>query len=111
MKTLLRILVATIAAIIVLVGSVALILLIFHVEAPKIAAILSFGTWVGVYKLLKPKTIIPPSENYHPDGHLKEKGNIINGKKEGDWDVFDENGKYIKTVFYVDGKERYSKTK
>ena len=32
-------------------------------------------------------------ENYHPNGKLKEKGMLVNGKEEGFWDTWYENGK------------------
>lgn len=114
-----RILIATVISAIMLVVSIALILFIFDVQAPKIAGLITIGTWIFSYKLIKPtkkeeyrqeqKLVNKYVENYYPDGVLKEKGKIIAGKREGEWDIFNEEGLHIKTIVYEDGKERYSR--
>lgn len=119
MNKLLRILIATIISAIALIVSVALILLIFDVQAPKIAGLITIGIWVASYKLIKPtkkeeyrqaqKLINKYVENYHPNGVLKEKGEVIAGRREGNWDIFNEEGLHVKTIYYEEGEERYSK--
>jgi hypothetical protein len=115
MNQLFRILIATAAAIVALFGSIALILLIFNVQAPKLGAIITIATWVGVYKFIKPAKKESQSietkyvETFHPNGMIMEKGNIVYGKKEGNWDIFNEEGEFIKTVVYDDGEEKYTR--
>jgi hypothetical protein len=115
MHTIFRLLIATAASIIAAFGAVAIILYAFDIQAPKLAAIVAVGTWIGVYKLIKPtkKVLIKREtkyvENYYPNGVLHEKGEIVFGKREGEWDIFNEEGLHIKTIVYEDGEEKYSR--
>ena len=36
--------------------------------------------------------------------YVMEKGNYINGKKHGDWEVFDNKGILVSSAFLKDGK-------
>lgn len=40
---------------------------------------------------------------YYHSGKLKVEGNCVNGKKEGEWKYYAENGKTIKTINYKQG--------
>ena len=44
-------------------------------------------------------------EEYSFGGQLRLKGNHINGKREGLWEWFNENGSYFKTETYKDGEK------
>ena len=110
-----RILIATGASMIACFGSIALILLIFDIQAPKLGAIITVATWIGVYKSIKPtKNEIEKKETkfvetYDQHGVIMEKGKMVFGKKEGEWDIFNEEGLHIKTIVYEDGEEKYSR--
>ena len=119
MHKIFRILIATVVSAIALFVSVALIILLFDVQAPTIAALVAIGAWIISYKLIKPtkkeeyrqqqRLINKPVENYYPNGVVKEKGEMIAGKREGEWDIFNEEGLHIKTIVYENGEERYSR--
>ena len=115
MNKLFRILIATGVSVVVLVGSIALILLIFDVQSPKIAAVFSISSWLLTYKLIKPskkeleRKETKHVETYHPNGVVMEKGEIVFGKRQGKWDKFNEEGEYIETSYYENGEWRYSK--
>jgi len=40
------------------------------------------------------------SDFYYDTGQLKEKGKLVNGKKEGRWTLYDEKGGIIKSILY-----------
>ncbi|MDO8549362.1 MAG: TonB family protein [Ignavibacteria bacterium] len=42
-------------------------------------------------------------KTYHPNGQLKELINIEDGKREGPTSVFDEEGNYVKDIFFEQG--------
>jgi len=42
-------------------------------------------------------------KTYHPNGKLKELINIEDGKREGPTSVFDEEGNYVKDIFFEQG--------
>ncbi len=42
-------------------------------------------------------------KTYHPNGKLKELINIEDGKREGPTSVFDEEGNYVKDIYYEQG--------
>jgi hypothetical protein len=115
MKKTYRILIALGVAVITMFGSIALILLIFNVQAPRLGALLTIAAFWFTYKAIKPtqqeldkkKTMY--KEIYHTNGIVKEKGNIVYGKRQGDWDVFNEQGEYMETHYYDNGEFKYKK--
>jgi len=57
---------------------------------------------VSIYKkTIKSSTTIEPK---HPNGTIKSKGKLVNGKKEGKWEYFSEYGILISSFEYKDGK-------
>ena len=49
--------------------------------------------------------IIEPVVKYHSNGHLAEKGLIVNKKPEGLWKKYDENGRLLAKIKYKDGRK------
>jgi hypothetical protein len=45
-------------------------------------------------------------ENTEENGNpiVKARGKTINNKREGEWDFFDEHGRYTETLFYENGE-------
>jgi hypothetical protein len=115
MKKIYRILIALGVAVITLFSSIVLILFIFNVQAPRLAALLTIGAFWFTYKAIKPtqreldkkKTLA--TATYHTNGLIKERGNIVYGKRQGDWAVFNEEGEYMETRYYDDGELKYTK--
>jgi hypothetical protein len=104
-----RILISIAVTIIVLVGSIAFVLYFFDKQMPKLGAVLAFGAGVSTFKLIKPTAAeiarkTKESFVYHENGNVKEKGKIINSKREGPWDFFSEEGEFIETRFYRAGE-------
>ena len=44
-----------------------------------------------------------PYETYNENGQLESRGNYIDGKREGLWEWFDENGNLTETRTYRNG--------
>ena len=58
------------------------------------------GVWCGVWG----EEIKIHTEKYE-NGKVKVKGNLVDGKQEGKWVIYDENGKMKKEENYVEGKQ------
>ena len=43
--------------------------------------------------------------SYYSNGQLKNKGQNIDGKKDGYWKIWDENGKILREGYFVNGEE------
>ena len=43
-------------------------------------------------------------EFFHDNGQLEMRGNFIDGKQEGPWEWFDEDGNLIGTLMYRNGE-------
>ncbi len=115
MKKIYRILIATLVAVATSFLVLVIGLLLFNAELPRLAAILFITSWGVTYSAIKKtkkeldkkKTV--PSEILHENGVVKEKGKVMYGKREGEWDVFNTEGEYIRTDVYEDGDFRYTK--
>jgi hypothetical protein len=75
----------------------------------KIIAFISLVAGYLCYKILKktPEEQIKINtkiiESFHSNGIAKERGQTINGKNEGEWQYYNEEGKLIKEVIYQNG--------
>jgi hypothetical protein len=115
MNIIFRILIASGVAMVTMVATIMLTLLLFNVEAPKPALILGFAAWIVTFKMIKPskkeieKKKTHYKETFHENGVIKEKGMLKHGIREGEWDIFNEEGAYIRTDVYVNGQVNHTR--
>ena len=111
MKKIFRILIAFVIGIISLGFSIALYLTLFEEE--QIASTFGVATAVAVmfftYKNLPAtkKELLEQNtkliETHYPNGITKERGKMVYGKKDGEWEYYNEAGALIKEDIYNDG--------
>jgi hypothetical protein len=77
----------------------------FHV----LVAMISFSAGVIVYRRI-PRTkgevakVTKTSVSYHENGQVKTKGKLVDGLMDGEWATFDDQGMLIETKHYRNGK-------
>ena len=48
--------------------------------------------------------LIGPITNYYNNGFIKEEGIMNNGKRDGVWKIYDEDGRHVENIIYQKGK-------
>jgi|SRR6478735_2195277 len=110
MKKPFRILIALAAGIASLVLSIVIYLLMFEEgEASTFGAATAVAVMFFTYRnfsspkneLLKQNTKLV--EEFHANGITRERGKLIYGKKDGEWEYYNEKGELIREDIYSDG--------
>ena len=105
----LRILIAIVVALLVMVLSVFCMVYFFDTNKSRLAAGIGVAAGFLTFKLIKPSKkeiakMTKESSVYHENGNIKEKGKIIDGHREGNWDFFNEDGEFVETKCYRGGE-------
>lgn len=108
MKKIYRILIS-LGASIAMMFLATVILVFLKIESPLILAFITVTAFTITYKLIpasqkeldKKNTFI--NELFDDNKILRERGPLLHGKRIGEWSIFDEQGRYIRTDIYEDG--------
>lgn len=104
-----RLLIAVVVALLVMVLSVFFMVYFFDNNKSRLPAGIGVAAGFLTFKLIKPskkeiEKMTKLSCIYHENGNIKEKGKIIDGNREGNWDFFNEDGEFVETKCYKDGE-------
>lgn len=104
-----RIIIATLVSFAALFLSALWFVAVYEQGNPELQALIGVIAWTITYNSIKAKPAETKENEESPlvahestprvyeETIVREKGKLVNGKREGEWDFFNENGEYIES--------------